>query len=125
MGIFHIDIVQASTDIMIPFHVRLNLQTAVGADGQRLVCESHLVEVGLGEVAADSAFYFTRIEQQVCAEAAFEDVVVARDVSLSTTILHIDGGSQIIKVPLTVLQGQDLGIGSQTTLGRQKVQAIA
>ena len=125
MGIFHVDIVQASTDIVALLQVRLDLQTAMGADRQRSVRETHLIEVGLGEIAADGTFYLVWIEQEVCSKTAFEDVVVACDAGLSATVSHVDGGCQVVKVPLTVLEGEDLGIGRHTTSGGQQVCAIA
>ena len=125
MGIFHINVVQSSADVVLLLHVRLYLQTTVGADGQGLVRKAHLIEICLCKVTADGAFDLAGIEQHVCAETAFEDIVVTSDVGLSATVLHVDGGCQVIKVPLAVLQGQNLGIGSQTATSRHEVCAIA
>ena len=102
---------------MALLHVGVNCQTSVGADGQRSVRESHLVKVGLREVAADGAFYLSGIEQQIYPYAAFKDVVMASDVGLSASVLQIDVGCQVVKVQLTVLQCQNAGVGSQTALG--------
>ena len=84
--VLHIDIVQTPADIMGVFHVGTNLQTAVGADGEGLLNETHLVEVGLGEVAADGALDLMGVEQEFCTDAAVKNLVVSDDVELSPSV---------------------------------------
>ena len=84
--VLHIDIVQAPADVMGVFHVGTDLQTAVGADGEGIVHQSHLVEVGLGEVAADGALDLMGVEQEFCTDAAVKDLIVSDDVELSPSV---------------------------------------
>ena len=123
--VLHIDIVQAPADVMGVFHVRTDFQTAVGADGEGLLNETHLVEVGLGEVAADSALDLVGVEQQLGADAAVEDLVVSDDVELSATVEQGGRSHQVVQIPAAVLQSLDAGVGSEAALGREEVGAIA
>ena len=125
IGILHIDIVQPSADIMGVFHVGADFQAAVGADGQGIIHQAHLIEVGFREVATDGAIYLVGVEQQVGANASFEDLVMTYDVEFSTTVRKRDGGHQVVQVPTAVLQSLDAGVGGQSAFGREDVGAIA
>ena len=125
LPIFHIDIVQAPADVMGVFHVGTDLQTAVGADGEGIVHQTHLVEVGLGEVAADGALDLMGVEQQFGTDAAVEDLVVSDDVELSPSVEQGGRSHQIVQIPAAVLQPLDAGIGIEAALGREEVGAIA
>ena len=115
--VFHIDIVQAPADVMGVFHVGTDFQTAVGADGERFLNETHLVEVGLGEVAADGTLDLMGVEQQFGADAAFKNLVVTDDVELSATVGECDRSHQVVQIPAAVLQSLDAGVGSKAALG--------
>ena len=95
------------------------------SDGQWLVHQSHLVEVGLGEVGTDGALQLFGAEQGVDADGAVKQVVMPCEGGLSTSVLEVGGGGQSTQVPVAVVQLAHGGVGRQVTAVGEKVRAVA
>ena len=102
-GISDGEVVQPAADVVAVFHVGAHLQAAVGADGERIAYQSHLIEVGLGEVGADGSLYPVGVEQQVGADAALEELVVTVDVKLSSSVGEDGCCRELVQVQVAVL----------------------
>ena len=97
-------------------HVRGDLQTTVGADGQMLVEQSHLIEVGFSEISADGTIYLFLIEQHVYGHGSVEDLVVACDTGLCMSVLECCRGGEVVEVHVAVFQQSHVCCGIEAAL---------
>ena len=116
LAVLDIQRIEASTDVVGLFHIRVDVQTAVGAYRQLFIHESHSEEIGFLEVGTDRTFYLLRVEQHVDRHVPIEDLIMTCQTGLRASISERRGGCQVVEVHIAVFQQSYVGIRLQTTL---------
>ncbi len=68
-------------------HVRIYLDVAIHADGQRFLNKTHSVEINLDEFRTDIGIDFLSAELGVNIDTAIEEIVVSTNGELSASVL--------------------------------------
>ena len=98
------------------FHVRVDVETAVGSDRQVLVHQSHLEEIGFLQVSTDVAIYLLAAEQHVNSHITVEYLIMSCQTGLRASVRKRSRGCQVVEVHVAVFQQSNVSIGIQTTL---------
>ena len=118
------DVANQSTDIVGHLHIGRNVHMSAKADSQRLIHESHLIEVDAIQIGGYGGIQLLRVQQGINVDFSVNERVTTIDVCQRMTVLDIGHHIHIVQIPMSVAQTLYLGICHQTGAGRQEVGAL-
>ena len=123
------DIVNQAADVVRLFEVGLDTQITDQADGEGFVGDTHLEEIGLGEVGTELGFdgvFFGECgrQQHIGGDVAVEESILSCDRSVTAPVADRCLRTHVVQVPAAVLQLVKGRIGCQTRAVGEDVCAI-
>ena len=121
--VLNADVIYESTDVVGVLRVGFDVKVATHADGEGLVHDAQLEEVGFGKVGTELGFkgmFFREggCQQDIGGDVAFEKGVMTRDGGFADSLGNISFGSHVAQVHTAVLQLVEGSVGCQTGILR-------
>ena len=130
LGILNADIVDQTAHIVGLFQIGFDVEVATHANGEGLVHDAQLEEIGFGKVGTELGLEVVLAgeggcQQYVCGDVAFEEGVMASDVDFAASLVYICLRCHVAQVQTAVLQLVEGGVGRQMSVLGEEVCAVA